>query len=416
MKSREGEHPTTACGAPEARRKRVRGSRRRLGYPGTLLAALALGWVVLERAPHPFAWLGLIGFATCLICSRVAPSQRERVIWVNLAFVFLVPGLFELWLGHDLDRRHTDPALIPHVVRDEVFGYRLREAIAVPERFMMDGEVVYDITYTMEPNGLRLAPPYVPGGGSRCIVFFGCSFTFGMGLPDEATSPYLTGLFSGQRHRIYNVSFNGWGPHQMLAGLETGRVASLLDCVPTHVIYHSVHDHVRRVAGAPHDAHGPRFVLDGAGGVRREGRFDDYGTPFALRWPRLARSHLLRRWAESFRPGPSEFELFHGIVAASRDYVERRWPGAEFHVLLWNKPWKDDSEYWEGLERRGIRVHPISEILPNYPEDRKLYGIPNDGHPNLLANEHIARYVVREILRETPVGEVAASPPPVAPR
>jgi hypothetical protein len=83
--------------------------------------------------------------------------------------------------------------------------------------------------------------------------------------------------------------------------------------------------------------------------------------------------------------------------------VERRWPGAEFHVLLWNKPWKNEPEYWEGLVRRGVAVHPISAILPDYPEERALYGIPNDGHPNRLANEHIARYVVREILHETPV-------------
>jgi hypothetical protein len=395
------ENPLSRVPGPDGLALRAR--IRALARAGTLPLALAIGWIALESWPHPFAWLGLVGFGACLAFCLLCRGTRARAVWFNLGFVFLVPGLFELWLGRDLDRRRSDPSASARMVRDEVFGYGLPAGVSVPDRFFMDDELVFDVVYTIEPNGLRLAPPATPGPDSRCIVFFGGSFSFGMGLPDEETSPYLTGLLSGERHRIYNVSLNGWGPHQMLAGLETGHVASLLECTPTHVIYHSVHDHVRRAAGASHDSHGPRFVLDRAGGVRRAGHFDDDGGPFALRWPRLGRSHLLRRWVESFHAGPRDFELFHGIVAASRDYVEQHWPGAEFHVLLWNKPWKNDPVYWEGLERRGIRVHPISEILPNYPEDRERYGIPNDGHPNRLANGHIARSVVREILHQTPV-------------
>jgi hypothetical protein len=381
----------------------LRARSRAPARAGVFLLALAIGSTALERWPHPFAWLGLVGFGACLGFALLSRGTRARAVWFNLGFVFLVPGIFELWLGRDLDRRRSDPSASARLIRDEVFGYRLPSGVSVPDRFFMDDQLVFDVVYTIEPNGLRLAPPVTPGPDSRCVVFFGGSFSFGMGLSDAQTSPYLTGLFSGGRHRIYNVSTNGWGPHQMLAGLETGHVASLLECTPTHVIYHSVHDHVRRVAGAPHDSHGPRFVLDEAGGVRRAGHFDDDGAPFALRWPRLGRSHLLRRWIESFDAEPRDYELFHRVVAASRDYVERSWPGAEFHVLLWNKAWKNDPVYWEGLERRGIRVHPISEILPNYPEDRESYGIPNDGHPNRLANGHIAGYVVREVLLETPV-------------
>ncbi len=96
------------------------------------------------------------------------------------------------------------------------------------------------------------------------------------------------------------------------------------------------------------------------------------------------------------------------LVDASRSQLTSRYPGIEFHVILWNKLWKHNPEYWEGLERRGITVHPISEILPSYPEEKKKFGLNrHDGHPNPRTNELIARYVAREILGDRSVQEVA---------
>ena len=78
-----------------------------------------------------------------------------------------------------------------------------------------------------------------------------------------------------------------------------------------------------------------------------------------------------------------------------------RWPGVRFDVLLWDKRWKQDAAYWEGLERRGIPVHFVSEILPGYREDPLRYSLgPHDGHPNAQATDAIARWFVREILGE----------------
>jgi hypothetical protein len=49
----------------------------------------------------------------------------------------------------------------------------------------------------------------------------------------------------------------------------------------------------------------------------------------------------------------------------------------------------------------GIRVHLMSEILPNYQVDDLNEGYRlhrADPHPNAVANDLIADYVVREIL------------------
>lgn len=76
---------------------------------------------------------------------------------------------------------------------------------------------------------------------------------------------------------------------------------------------------------------------------------------------------------------------------------EARWPGVRFDVLVWDKRWKQDLAYWESLERRGIAVHFVSEILPDFQEEPLRYALGrHDGHPNALANERVARWFVRE--------------------
>ena len=88
--------------------------------------------------------------------------------------------------------------------------------------------------------------------------------------------PYLVGERSGNRFRVYNFGFHGYGPHQMLAALTGGRVQDTVDCQPTHVVYQAIVPHVERVSGlATWDRHGPRYVETQDGGVRLAGRFDD---------------------------------------------------------------------------------------------------------------------------------------------
>jgi hypothetical protein len=52
----------------------------------------------------------------------------------------------------------------------------------------------------------------------------------------------------------------------------------------------------------------------------------------------------------------------------------------------------------EGLVKAGIRVHLISNILPGYIDKPGMYAIhAHEPHPNPLAHDLIARYVVTDI-------------------
>jgi hypothetical protein len=380
--------------------------RQRIATAVAIVSTAIATAALLEVATIPFAWSGL-AWASLLFGLTWYLPGRARVALFNLAFVPLTFGSFEFYLG-TRPRPRADPEIpAAHTLQDQVVGHRIAPGVSVRHALWLGAEPIFDATYTIGPDGLRVVPPPRGAGDSLCVLFFVDSFVFGYGLDDAETLPWITALATGQRHRIYNFGYLGWGPHQMLALLQSGRVEEVVECAPTHVLYYGIYDHVQRAAGrSPYDPHGPRFELRGDGTLERRGNFDD-APRFAERWPLLARSEVLRILAEGFEPAPADFERFAAIVAAARDLLAARWPGARFDVLLWDKRWKQDPAFWEGLQRRGISVHFVSDLLPDYREDPLRYALgPHDGHPNALANELVARWFVREILGE----RVLASP------
>jgi hypothetical protein len=51
------------------------------------------------------------------------------------------------------------------------------------------------------------------------------------------------------------------------------------------------------------------------------------------------------------------------------------------------------------LRTAGLQVHQVDDMLPGNITDESRYEISRyDNHPNALANDLIAEYVVREIL------------------
>ncbi|MCE9613766.1 MAG: hypothetical protein K8T26_05785 [Lentisphaerae bacterium] len=231
---------------------------------------------------------------------------------------------------------------------------------------------------------------------------------FGSAVNDEETLPFRVGMKAEGRYRVHNFGFSGYGPHHMLAQLQDGFVSQALTVPPVVAIYWAIADHSVRVA-TPREGHfGPRFDKDGDGVVRNGNNLSKLRGLGWLRstwfWnvalPLYMRSDLLQRLLE-LQAMPDD-ELFYRIVDTSRKELEARYPGIEFHVLLWDIAGDGyDAEalrLGSGLEARNIRVHPISRILPWRPGGDANYTIKFDGHPNALAYDIIADYVVSNIV------------------
>jgi hypothetical protein len=399
------------------------------------IGAAAISLVALKYFTVPYLWIFLVGSAALFVTAVF--DRRRRALWFNVACIGVGLGIFEhyLWTsgykGYEARRvneGNVDQRI--HAPHGQLGWAPLAGTVATQKLFF-EGEVVYDVSYTIGPNGLRISSPTAAGNdpSPKCILFFGDSFTFGQGLEDQQTLPFQVHEKSMQRYRTYNFGVNGYGAHQMLSALQDGLVHDVVQCERSqvsHVFYQGITEHARRSAGRLWwESRGPRYVLTEDGGVRREGDFEDHedyaedrtfvqilGTQIfkSMIYQAIAQGRYVRMYSRDM------IDLYLGIIDEARSVVRADFPSAEFHVLLWDEDNLDNRTIRQGLRDRDIAVHLMSDILPRYePDDlNQVYRIhERDSHPNALANELIAQYVVSQVLPSpgASVADERASPP-----
>jgi hypothetical protein len=374
----------------------------------TLMIILGLGATVgsLKYLTVPYAWIALVWFFFFLYMILSSARHRNRIVLFNIAIVILSLGICEVYLWM---KRERPPCELDYpmgiVIRDELFGYASRANTSTSHVKHCGDEKIFDVPYSIDSKGLRVSPPYREEDNKGSILFFGGSYTFGLGVKDTQTMPYLTGIMTQGDYHIYNFAFRGYGPHQMLSALQHGMVESVVEEDPKYVIYQAIIHHVARSAGlVKWDRHGPRFKLHNDRELVYDGHFDDnLIIPYPIRI-QMSKSFLYNKSFGRQRAfDMDDIRLFAEIVDESRRIVEMRYPASEFHVILW-----DDRkhEYFEdifkALTEKELRLHLFSRIISDYYENQDAYRIHvDDNHPNPHAQGIIAKYVIREIISET---------------
>jgi len=373
-------------------------------------AAAVAAWVAsLFYVPLAPVLLSATFAAACLIAMAAAPKLWIRALWFNVAFVILAVGTFDAWVGHratTTEQQQTFSDATGLFVVDDTLGVRPNPGVRSTARATWHGEQIYDVVYTVDDSGLRVSPPAATNAPQDCVLFFGGSFTFGEGLEDDETMPYRVGVRAGGRFRVRNFGFSGYGPHQMLAAIQSGFVEHAAHCRPRFAIYQAVYHHVVRSAGLwTWDRHGPRYLLGEDGRPIRSGNFDSEHDPTrplrALEKSGVATA--LRRRAMDVGPGDAtedDVALFRAIVEESRRLLVEKWPDLEFHVIYWDV--YDNQGRWplfdDDPRMAGIAIHPISQILPPVDDPQGVYKFVHDVHPTARADDLIAAYVVGHIL------------------
>jgi hypothetical protein len=384
------------------------------------ICAAAISVVSLRYLATPYLWVFLTAAVALFVTAAI--DKNRRALWYNVAFLAIGLAIFEqyLWTSsiRGIAARQTDEGNVakrihaPHAQ----LGWAPQAGTTANQKVSYEGELLYDATYNIGPNGLRISSRSAsdPDPSAKCVLFFGGSFMFGQGLEDHQTLPFLVHEQSSGQYYTYNFGVKGYGAHQMLAALQYGLVLDAVQCgrtQVTHVFYQGITDHIRRAAGRLWwNIRGPKYVLDQDGGVSLNGRFednDDYAedrTLLDLLGTQIFKSMIYQQIVQGtylHKHSQEELDLYLGIVDEAGNAVRAEFPAAAFHVLWWDDGSLDNQAVSQGLEERDITVHLMSDILPSYRPDEfnEMYRLhETDPHPNALANELLAQYLLDEVL------------------
>ncbi|MDH3446219.1 MAG: SGNH/GDSL hydrolase family protein [Deltaproteobacteria bacterium] len=379
-----------------------------------VVAALVVSLVSLDFFSNvaPYVWICLSWLIVCVYTAKYSKNTFTKAAAVNLAAVLLVLGSFEGYLyGTSSEKweksrdevRNQEGEIARRAEKHRILGWAPIKGQVVAWKRYHEDRVVFDVVYTIDKNGLRVSHAEPGRNKQECVLFFGGSYTFGAGVNDDQTMPYLVGSRVSKGFRIYNFGYSGYGAHHMLASLDHGMVDDTIDCHPKYVVYQGIVDHVRRSANKVRwSKGGPKYELGRDGKLVYRGQFNDEHNILVSKMKAQMRKSYISRMLTS-RTTKDDITLLVTIIDASRRHVERHYAGSEFHVLFWdgNEHWWIPTEIMAQLKEKEIRAHPISEILPDYRYKSSRYAFSEaDAHPNPLAHRILADYVITEIIGE----------------
>jgi hypothetical protein len=263
-----------------------------------------------------------------------------------------------------------------------------------------DGQTYFDVLYSTGPDHFRIVPEATaPPDG--CVLMFGDSFTFGYGVNDDETSAAQIVKRSGGRVAAHNFGVSGWGPHQFLAGMQSGRFPRAIRCRPTDAVYLMIPSHIWRASGVvnPWGNNGPRYKLDAHGKPVRAGTLSD---PEPYNWRRWIGMNAVSR-ADASR-------LARALLVEASNELKGLYPGIRIHLISYRvASWSDDDFMPEDmvafeyeLQQVGLTPLPLEAIMPHYRFAQRDYILaPGDHHPNARAYRLVADFILREMRQDT---------------
>ncbi|MGI9304390.1 MAG: hypothetical protein ACR2RB_17045 [Gammaproteobacteria bacterium] len=366
---------------------------------------LALKYLV---APWIWAFVSVVLLIAALAFG--AKKRGTKIILCNVVALPLALSIAEsyLYLSAPEEKIKTGTYVTDGYSKEhERLGYAPMPGIERTLKVTRGDEVVYDVTYAIDDNGLRRTPTS-NDASIMCLLFFGGSFAFGEGLDDDETLPYFVGRELNGEYRISNFGFHGYGPHQMLSAIQTGLVGDVANgCQEIAAVYSAIPAHVARAVGhSSWDKHGPRYVLEKEALVYK-GHFDAGKAPSGYiekKIERQLRKSLLFRRVLYGRKSATDKDLmtFVAIIEKSHDLLRENSNFSKFLVLFWdphNLSSGDDKDTSKKLmqqfSNRDFEHYLVGDILDGYKDDRGRYSISaHDAHPNAQANQLLAKYLV----------------------
>ncbi len=329
-----------------------------------------------------------------------APRRFASAFGVVLSLMLLgaIEGVFYL-----LTLREHAPLEVmkdtgSHFDGDDLLGYRLAPASRMHSVKEVDGRTIYDVVYTADSAGRRVTASSGPDTSGEVILFFGDSNTFGEGVNDDETLPHAVGLLVHDA-AIYNYGFRGYGPQQMLAMLEDGRLDSLIEGRSVTAVYLFIDAHVQRAIGSmvvvtSWGTNMPRYVLDSDDRPVLRGSFRSSRPITHWLYALASKSRLLGRYHIDLPPTAARhFHLTARIIEESAKRIAAK-AGRSRFVLALHPTVKTGKNLGREFSDPSVGVLDYSGL---WASNDTRYLIDGDWHPTPLAHHTLAEKLVEDI-------------------
>ncbi len=281
---------------------------------------------------------------------------------------------------------------------DKDLGYKPRPDTTHTGIRTKDGQIIYSIKFSTDANSLRITPIDTTKPRTKYAQFYGCSMTFGEGVQSNETLPYYFAKFDST-YRPYNFAYSGYGPHQMLARLETENVRKIVKENTGVAFYVYINDHVNRVIGTltnfGYNGGEVPYYHEAGSQLKHDGLMKDTRRFRSWIFRQLIKSNILKLFkiGYPFKITEDDYELTAEVMAqASRDY-KKQFGNDNFYVIIYPTT-IDSSLIINLLKQKGVKVLDYSKLFN--PLEQK-YAIPYDEHPTALANEILIKQLVKDI-------------------
>jgi hypothetical protein len=353
---------------------------------------LLLCLIALMEARHPFPSFRLATFilaflALAGLASRLRGKLRDGlVVLASLAF-----GLSMIEATATILETKEKLLVVANGfddVRQFVVGWEFEHAVRLhaEKTDPKSGVPIYSADYTIDSNLLRETHSVDTG---PTIVFFGDSFTFGVGLNDADTLPQVFADLLGRKQRVLNLGVPASGPQQFLAELQTGRFDRVIGAQPRLFIFMTFAGHAVRTACKTFWVRwGPRYALEN-GQVLLKGACYDGLSLRVREWLENMASYRLFIEPYLQKGTHEDVELYIRILLAAVSLAKENYGVATLIPYIRNPRYLEgtgfsDDEIVQRLRDGGAAVVDVS-LAKEEAAGAKLH-FEGDPHPTALAN------------------------------
>jgi len=310
---------------------------------------------------------------------------NKNILLVFFSFLFTIT-IVELGLFFNNDKKiiniKSEKNFTKHVkVKKTYLGTQPLSGVQ-HHKIVKNGINVIDSYYTINENNFRQTPQVNNLAKEKTLNFFGGSKTFGWGLNDDETLPYLIQAYF-PKWKINNYAISGYGVHQMLAQIT--KEPDLIKDINILVTYIA---HVPRANCKRDFTFGtPRYVLNKKNELIRSG-YCNFGFFNKLPLPSIFGKIIKRSEIKIlldkiyFRKSlynKEDVELFLTIIKEINKIIINK--KNFFFVGYISQKTETDNYIIKKLKENKIKIIDLS-----LDENNKKYKIPLDGHPTKQAN------------------------------